>query len=333
MFSPWCPVVRPVSHWCNRKINNRKIPMPGCQDFCSKIISGETTMQKVFQRLSKTVLVLPAVCSFAVAQDFDAVEMAVHRISGNVSYIEGMGGNIGLFTGEDGVFLIDDQYAPLTDKIVAAIRTVSDGPIRFLVNTHMHPDHTGGNENFGKMGTAIFGHDNVRSQMASSGYTQAPPLITFSEDMSFHINGEIVHVFKVPDAHTNGDVFIRFPGSNVVHTGDVYRTTTFPYIDTGNGGSFLGTIAAHNLLIEVSDAGTKIVPGHGVVSSVADVAAVRDMLVVIRDRVAAAIREGKSLEEIQGAGLTAEYDERWAGSGRIGSPGALLEAAYADMAN
>lgn len=289
-------------------------------------------MRKNLQSLIKTAAFLSLAPGTAFAQDFDSVEMSVHPVSGNVSYIEGMGGNIGLFTGEDGVFLIDDQYAPLTDKIVAAIRTVSDEPIRFLVNTHMHPDHTGGNENFGRMGTMIFGHDNVRSQMASAEYTQAPPLVTFSEDMSFHINGETVHVFKVPSAHTNGDVFIKFEGSNVVHTGDVYRTTTFAYIDTNNGGSFLGTIAAHDLLIEVADADTKIVPGHGIVSSVADVTAVRDMLVVIRDRVAAAIRDGKSLEEIQGAGLTAEYDERWAGESRIGSPGALLEAAYADMA-
>jgi glyoxylase-like metal-dependent hydrolase (beta-lactamase superfamily II) len=290
-------------------------------------------MRKIFQSLFRTATFLALASGAAIAQDFDSVEMSVHPVSGNVSYIEGMGGKIGLFCCEDGVLLIDDQYAPLTEKIVAAIRTVSDAPIRFLVNTHMHPDHTGGNENFGKMGTMIFGHDNVRSQMAAASYTQAPPLVTFSEDMRFHINGETVHVFKVPDAHTNGDVFIKFEGSNVVHTGDVYRTTTFAYIDTNNGGSFLGTIAAHDLLIEVSDAETKIVPGHGVVSSVADVTAVRDMLIVIRDRVAAAIREGKSLEEIQAAGLTAEYDERWAGEGRIGSPAALLGAAYADMAN
>lgn len=290
-------------------------------------------MRNTLQSLIKTAALVPLACGVALAQDFDSVEMSVHPISGNVSYIEGMGGNIGLFTGEDGVFLIDDQYAPLTDKIVAAIRTVSDAPIRFLVNTHMHPDHTGGNENFGKMGTVIFGHDNVRSQMAAAGYDEAPPLVTFSEDMSFHINGETVHVFKVPDAHTNGDVYIKFEGSNVVHTGDVYRTTTFAYIDQGNGGSFLGTIAAHSLLIEVSDADTKIVPGHGVVSSIEDVTAVRDMLVVIRDRVSAAIREGMSLEEIQGAGLTAEYDERWNGEGRIGSSASLLEAAYADLSN
>lgn len=276
------------------------------------------------------IVFLPAA---AFAQDFDDVVMTVHPVAGNVSYIEGRGGNIGLFTGEDGVFLIDDQYAPLTDKIVAAIRNVSDGPIRFLVNTHMHPDHTGGNENFGRRGTLIFGHDNVRSQMAIAGYAEEPPLITFSEDMSFHINGEVVHVFKVPDAHTNGDSFIHFQGSNVIHTGDVYRTTSYPYIDMVNGGSYLGTIAAYDLLIARATAGTKIVPGHGVISNVAEVRAVRDMMLVIRDRVIAAIDEGMSLAQVQSAGLTAEYDERWDSGRRIGGAGALLEAAYRDLAD
>ena len=266
-----------------------------------------------------------------VAQDFDSVEIIVHPVSGNVSYIEGSGGNIGLFVGEDGVFLIDDQYAPLTDRIVAAIREISDEEIRFLVNTHMHPDHTGGNENFGRMGTTIFGHDNVRSQMIAAGYEQEPPLITYSEDVSFHINGETVHVFKVPDSHTNGDSYIRFESSNVIHTGDVYRTTTYPYIDVNNGGSYLGTIDALDLLIEMSDADTKIIPGHGTLSNVEEATGFRDMLVVIRDRVAAAIRDGMSLEEVQGAGLTAEYDDRWAGEGRIGSADAMLAAAYADL--
>ncbi len=265
-------------------------------------------------------------------QDWDAVEMIVHPVAGNVSYIQGSGGNMGLFTGDDGVFLIDDQYAPLTDKIVAAIRTVSSEPIRFLVNTHMHPDHTGGNENFGKMGTMIFGHENVREQMAISGYEQQPPLITFSEDMTFHINGETVHVFKTPNAHTNGDVYIRFESSNVIHTGDVYRTTSYPYIDTNNGGSFLGTIKAYDLLLEVSNPGTKIVPGHGVVSNVEEVRAFRDMLLVIRDRVATVIRDGKTLEEAQAAGLTAEYDERWDSGRRIGSAATLIESIYVEMA-
>jgi len=279
---------------------------------------------RIFKTTLLVVLVLVRAQTAVAQQDWDAVEMTVHSIAGNVSYIAGSGGNIGLFTGDDGVFLIDDQYAPLTEKIVAAIRTVSSKPIRFLVNTHMHPDHTGGNENFGKMGTMIFGHDNVRSQMAISDYAEEPPLVTFSEDMSFHINGETVHVFKTPDAHTNGDVYIKFESSNVIHTGDVYRTTSYPYIDSSNGGSFLGTIEAYD---------TKIVPGHGVVSSVGDVRAFRDMMLVIRDRVANAIREGKSLEEAQAAGLTAEYDERWDSGRRIGSAATLIDSIYADMAN
>lgn len=277
---------------------------------------------------------LMTVAHTAVAQDeWETVEMVVHPVAGNVSYIEGRGGNIGLFHGEDGVFLIDDQFAPLTEKIVAAVRTVSQQPIRFLVNTHLHPDHTGGNENFGKMGTAIFGHDNTRKQMFLSDYDEEPPLITFSKDMSFHINGETVHVFKTPDAHTNGDVYIRFETANVIHTGDVYRTTSYPYIDTSNGGSFLGTIKAYDLLIEASDAETKIIPGHGVISNVEEVRAFRDMMLVIRDRVASAIREGKSLEDAQAAGLTEEYDERWSSGQRIGGAATLIEAAYADMAN
>jgi cyclase len=288
---------------------------------------------KLAVRTIAVALGFMAICANpCVAQDLDEVEIKVHPVSGNVSYLEGSGGNIGLFAGDDGVFLIDDQYAPLTERIVTAIRTVSDEPIRFLVNTHMHPDHVGGNENFGKMGTLIFGHDNVRSQMAIAGYEQEPPLVTFSKDMSFHINGERVHVFKTPDAHTNGDVYVHFEGSNVVHTGDVYRTTSYPYIDTANGGSFLGTIRAYDLLINMADAETKIVPGHGVTSNVAEVRAFRDMLLVIRDRIRTAIDEGLTLEQAQGAGLTAEYDERWDSGRRIGGAAAMIESAYADMA-
>lgn len=278
--------------------------------------------------LMSAILALP---SAAIAQDFDDVEITIHPVSGNVSYIAGRGGNIGLFVGDDGVFLIDDQYAPLTDRITGAIREISDAPIRFLVNTHMHPDHTGGNENFGRMGATIFGHDNVRTQMIAAEYAEEPPLITFNDELSFHINGETVHVFKVPDAHTNGDSFIRFRGSNVIHTGDVYRTTTYPYIDVNNGGSFQGTIDALNLLLAVSDPETKIIPGHGNVSNMVEVTGFRDMLVVIRDRVAEAIRDGMSLEQIQAAGLTEEYDARWAGSGRIGGAASMLAAIYGEM--
>lgn len=278
-----------------------------------------------------SLALLAAGTGSAVAQDFSDVEMIVHPVAGNVGYIEGRGGNIGLFTGDDGVFLIDDQYAPLTEKIVAAVRTVSDEPVRFLINTHLHPDHTGGNENFGRMGTLIFGHDNVRIQMALSGYDEEPPLVTFSEDVSFHINGETVRVFKTPDAHTNGDSYIRFEGSNVVHTGDVYRTTSYPYIDTGNGGSFLGTIDAMEVLIEACDENTRIVPGHGVISNVAEVRAYRDMLQVISERIRKSVDEGLTLEQAQNAGLTREYDERWDSGRRIGGAAEMIRAAYADL--
>ncbi len=290
-------------------------------------------MKKPHRMLSLNLVAMLLSISNAFAQDFDDVGIKVHPVAGKVYYIEGRGGNIGLFVGDDDVFLIDDQFAPLTDKIVAAIRNLSDKPIRFLVNTHLHPDHTGGNENFGKMGALIFGHDNVRRQMEISAYTQEPPLVTYSQDVSFHINGETVHVFKTPDAHTNGDSYIYFKGSNVIHVGDVYRTTSYPYIDTSNGGSFLGTIEATELLVDVADDDTKIIPGHGVISNAEEVQAVLDMLLVIRDRVKASIEDGMSLEETQAVGLTEEYDERWESGRRIGSSAALIEAAYADMAN
>lgn len=291
-----------------------------------------TTLNSTARTAVVAALVLTGALVAAAGQDFDAVEMKVHPVAGQVYYIEGMGGNIGLFVGDDGVFLIDDQYAPLTDKIVAAVRTVSDEPIRFLVNTHMHPDHTGGNENFGRMGTLIFGHDNVRSQMEAAGSEEAMPLVTYGEDMSFHINGETVYAFKTPNAHTNNDSYIVFKGSNAVHTGDIYRTTSYPYIDTSNGGSFIGAIKALDLLVEISNADTKIIPGHGVISNVGEVRAWRDMLLVIRDRVQSSIDAGQTLEQIQAAGLTEEYDERWESERRIGSAAALLEAAYEDLA-
>ncbi|NOR67026.1 MAG: MBL fold metallo-hydrolase [Woeseiaceae bacterium] len=289
-------------------------------------------MNKLHKLLFFIIFPMLHASSTALAQDFDEVQINVHPVAGQVYYIEGRGGNIGLFVGDDGVFLIDDQFAPLTDKIVAAIRPLSDKPIRFLVNTHLHPDHTGGNENFGKMGALVFGHDNVRRQMQISAYTQEPPLVTYSQDVSFHINGETVHVFKTPDAHTNGDSYIFFKGSNVIHAGDVYRTTSYPYIDTNNGGSFLGTIKALELLADVADGDTKIIPGHGVISNAEEAQAFLDMLLVIRDRVKGSIDDGLSLEEAQAAGLTKEYDERWESGRRIGSSAALLGAAYADMA-
>jgi len=265
------------------------------------------------------------------AQGFDEVEMVVHSVAGNVKYIEGSGGNIGLLAGDEGVLLIDDQYAPLTDKILEAIRTVSDQPVKFIINTHMHPDHTGGNENFGRIGALIIGHENVRSQMAIAGYKQTPPFVTFSENVTFHINNEIVHAFKVPNAHTNNDSYIKFENANVIHTGDVYRSTSYPYVDTNNGGSFVGIIQAHELLVELSDEDTKIIPGHGNITEVDQVREVLEMLYTVRIRVKKAIKNKLTLEQTQSAGLTTEFDERWDSGGRIGGSKEFIRAAYADM--
>jgi cyclase len=276
-------------------------------------------------------VVTVALSSHADAQDFDAVEVTVHEVAGNVRYLEGAGGNIGLLTGDDGVVLIDDQYAPLTGKIVDAIRTVSDGPIRFVINTHMHPDHTGGNENFGEMGAVIVGHDNVRTQMAAAGYEETPPFVTFSKDMTFNLNGETIHVFKIPDAHTNGDSYIKFENANVIHTGDVFRTTSYPYIDAGNGGSFLGTLRAHDLLLDIADVDTRILPGHGTVSDIQTVRETRDMLLTVRNRVQQAINDGLSLEETQAAGLTEEFDPRWQPSRPFATAEQLIAVAYAEL--
>ena len=275
-------------------------------------------------------MVLASAAAFA-QQDFSSIVVKVHPVTGNVYYLEGAGGNIGVSIGEDGVLLVDSDYLEMSEKVAAAVATLSDLPVRFVVNTHWHFDHVGGNENFGKMGTLIFGHDNVRIQMELAGYTEEPPLVTFKRDMTFHINGDTVRVFKTPNAHTNGDAYIKFENANVVHTGDVYRTTSYPYIDTSNGGSFLGTIAAYDLLIEVSDADTKILPGHGVLSNVGEVRVVRDMMLVIRDRVKSRVAAGDTLEQVQNGGLTDEYDDRWESGRRIGSASALLSTAYEDM--
>ena len=177
-------------------------------------------------------------CGNAVAQqgrDWDAVALTIYPVASGVYYLEGTGGNIGLSVGEDGIVMIDDQFAPLTERILATIAELDDGEIRFLINTHMHPDHTGGNENLGKMGIAILANDRVRVRMVEEmNPDEALPILTYSDTTTVHLNGEEVHVFTVPPAHTDGDSFIHFRGADVLHLGDVFRTNNFPYIDDIN---------------------------------------------------------------------------------------------------
>ena len=269
--------------------------------------------------------------STANAQSFSDVEMIVHPVNKNVSYIEGRGGNIGVIYGEDGILLIDDQYAPLTEKIIEAISNFSSEPIRFIINTHMHPDHTGGNENFGKRGALIVGHENVRSQMKVAGYDQTPPFVTFSKDVNFHINDENIHVFKVPNAHTNNDSFIKFTNANVIHTGDVFRSESYPYIDANNGGSFLGTIEVYELLISLCDENTKIIPGHGKQTTVETVKLAIEMLQEIKSRIELMSMEGKDLDEILRSDISVDYDNRWDSGRRIGGARGMISVAFSEL--
>ena len=277
------------------------------------------------------VLLIMNLSSTANAQSFSDVEMIVHPVNKNVSYIEGRGGNIGVIYGEDGILLIDDQYAPLTEKIIEAISNFSSEPIRFIINTHMHPDHTGGNENFGKRGALIVGHENVRSQMKVAGYDQTPPFVTFSKDVNFHINDENIHVFKVPNAHTNNDSFIKFTNANVIHTGDVFRSESYPYIDANNGGSFLGTIEVYELLISLCDENTKIIPGHGKQTTVQTVKLAIEMLQEIKSRIELMIMEGKDLDEILRSDISVDYDNRWDSGRRIGGARGMISVAFSEL--
>jgi len=261
-------------------------------------------------------LALPATV-WAQGRDFSAVEIKTHQVTDTIYMLEGAGGNIGVWAGDDGIFLIDDQYAPLTDKILAAISEISDGEIRFLINTHIHPDHVGGNENLGRRGVAIIGHENIRARLLDGWRGDPPPpavalpVITFEDRITFHLNGEEAHAFKVPNSHTDGDTIVHFHGSDVLHTGDVFRTTSYPVIDTRHGGTYKGTIETLDIILEVVGPDTKIIPGHGVVTDETMAQTFRDMVATIGDRVAAMVEQGKSIEDVLAAKVTAEFDERW----------------------
>ena len=241
-------------------------------------------------------------------RDFSNVEIIAHHVAGSVYYLEGAGGNIGLSVGEDGIVMIDDQFAPLTDKILAAIRQLNQGEIRFLINTHVHGDHTGGNENLGKMGVLILARDEVRVRLAAQSPPAALPVLTYSDAITIHLNGEEVYAFSVPPAHTDGDTFIHFMEPDVIHAGDVFRTTAFPVIDTNNGGSLDGSLQALGVLIGAAGPETKILPGHGEISSRLDVMAFRDMIIDVSAQVEDMVRQGLSYEGISAANPTKAYN-------------------------
>jgi len=270
-------------------------------------------------RSSLTLFALFALARLAAAQgqpDFSKVEIKTTKISSNFYTLEGQGGTIGVLAGPDGVLMVDSQFAPLTPKIVAAIKQISDKPIRFMINTHVHPDHTGGNENLGKMGVTIFSRGELRDRLAhpappaAAAAPAALPLVTYTGTVTFHMNGDDVQLIPIPRAHTDGDTLVVFPASDVIMTGDFYRSVQFPNIDRANGGSLNGLIDGLGYVIGHAGPNTKIIPGHGPIVDRNAVIAHRDMVLAIRDRVAKLIEEGKTQEQVLAAKPASDYDSK-----------------------
>ncbi len=253
--------------------------------------------------------------------DFSQVQIKTTKLANNFYALDGQGGTIGVLAGPDGVFMVDAQFAPLSEKIMAAIKQISDGRIRFLVNTHVHGDHTGGNENFGKAGVTILARENLRMRLEkpNPGANGAPgvptppaglPVITYDSPITIRMNGEEVRMIPAPKAHTDGDTFVKFVNADVIMTGDFYRSIQYPNIDRANGGSLPGLVDALNAVIANAGPNTKIVPGHGPVVNRAAVTAHRDMVIALRDKVATLVREGKTQEQVVAAKPTADFDAK-----------------------
>ncbi|MCF8475185.1 MAG: MBL fold metallo-hydrolase [Emcibacter sp.] len=256
--------------------------------------------------------------------NYDDVEIKSIKVEDGIYMLMGAGGNIGLSSGEDGVFMIDDQYSPLTLKIVAAIKKISDNPIKFVLNTHWHWDHTGGNENLGKTNVVIVAHDNVYERLTHEQFikifnrktTPSPkkalPVISFNDQVTFHLNGLHIQAHHINNAHTDGDSIIIFKDKNVIHTGDIFFNGMYPFIDTGAGGSIYGMIAGANTILALADDKTKIIPGHGPLANKKDLENFRDMLIHVVDNVTPLVKKGLSLEEAVKQDPLKDLNEKWA---------------------
>ncbi len=284
---------------------------------------------------------LSALSSSAFAQqDLSGVEIKAIPVTPGIYMLEGAGGNIGLSVGPDGAFVIDDQFAPLSEKIMAAIATASGEPVKFVLNTHWHGDHTGGNEAFGAKGAIIVAHDNARKRLkeglkrATKETPPAPagalPVITFSDEASFYWNGHDIRVRHPASAHTDGDAIVYFEDANVIHMGDVFFNGHYPFIDLESGGGLDGYIAAEEAALAAANADTKIIPGHGPLASTADLAAGLEMLKQVRARVIALIEKGLDEEAAVRAAPLKDLDKKWSWEFINGE--AMTRAAYRSLA-
>lgn len=257
-------------------------------------------------------ITLVAALAFGQQQDFSKVQIKVAKVAGNIYMLEGSGGNIGVSAGEDGIVIVDDQYAPLAEKIREALRGIVDKPVRFVINTHYHGDHTGGNASFGGAST-IIAHDNVRKRLMGTETKAGLPVITFDHDVTVHVNGEDIRALHFPSGHTDGDVIVFFPKSNVVHMGDDFVRYGFPYIDVKSGGSVQGMIDAMEKVLMQLPADVKVIPGHGAISSPDDVREFVKMLKATSAIVQKGITAGKSVDTLKQEKVMAEW-QKWSGS-------------------
>ncbi len=278
------------------------------------------------KRLNVAALVMASLAAPVWAQqDFSTIEIETIPVADGVYMLVGAGGNIGLSVGDDGAFVIDDQFAPLSEKILAAIAAVTDADVEFLVNTHFHGDHTGGNEAFGAAGAVIVAHENVRARMSTDQFREifnkpipaspagALPIVTFTDEMTFHWNGDTIRAIHVAPAHTDGDTILYFQNANVIHMGDTFFNGVYPFIDVSSNGDINGIIAAGYRALGIANEDTAIIPGHGPVSNAAGLAAWLDVLKVTRVSMQSLIDQGMSEDEAVAARPTAEFDEQYGG--------------------
>jgi glyoxylase-like metal-dependent hydrolase (beta-lactamase superfamily II) len=288
--------------------------------------------------LAAGLLLLSALAS-AQDSDFSKVEIKVTKVAGTVYMLEGAGGNIGVSVGEDGIVVIDDQFAPLAPKIEAALKSITDKPVRFILNTHYHGDHTGGNAEFSKLGTLV-AQENVRKRLAEGseirrfGKTppaakEALPVVTFSERATIHLNGEDIRAIHFPHGHTDGDSVIFFPQANVVHMGDDFVTYGFPFVDIENGGSVSGMVAGVEKVLSMTKPDTKFIPGHGPLSTAGDVRKFVAMIQETRAVIAAAVKKHKTVEQMKKEKLLARWDADY-GKGFIKAD-EWIDALYDDV--